>query len=89
MKEAVIFFTENLWTTASEIKWIRKKFLEIGLLKKQIYFVKFWSKRLLRKFSTKEVFEEILNEFQERLLGDNYQARNSESFKGKKEGNRT
>ena len=69
MKETVIFFTEHLWTTALEIRWIRKWFLVIGLQKKQIYFEKFWSKRLLKKFPTKEVFEEILIEFQERLLG--------------------
>ena len=30
------------------------------------------------------MFEEILNEFQERLLSENFEARNSENFKGKR-----
>ena len=40
--------------------------------------------KVLKKYSAKEVFEEILNEFQERLLRENFEARNSENFKGKR-----
>ena len=36
------------------------------------------------KKSTKKVFEEILNEFQERLVGESFKAQNSQNFKGKR-----
>ena len=41
-------------------------------------------RKALKKSSRKEVFEEILGEFQARLLGDYFKRRNSENLKGKK-----